>query len=187
MALKYDDKIGMYGPRFNGEYYTYDGIYMTPKGELFNADRYSRTAHSYGMIIPFLKNYLYSHEHGGSFIEYTKEHLLTSLLNWKQILTKKYFDDNDNAINMALAIVNYFINCYTSSLTEIKQIGRKEYYSDLSKVIGVTVKDQIHEGRYLLLKEILVQACNYDAVESQVKRTITTSKFNINEVFMIIY
>ena len=184
MIIKYNENAPKsYGPRYNGSWWIYDGIYITPQGYLFDVEGYSRVAHCYGFVIPFFRAYLYPHECGNSFMWFNKEHILEDLMNLEKILTTRYFFENQNAVKMRLALTRYFINCYKSSLTVLKQNSWNDYYSDLSRVIGQSTENQVHNGRYLLLKEILVQACNYDSIESQLPKTITTSKFNVNEAF----
>lgn len=54
---------------------------------------------------------------------------------------------------------------------------------DFSEVTGIPNIEENWYGRDVTLKYVLVQACNYDSIESQRYRTITTSKFNIYETF----
>jgi hypothetical protein len=178
---KYADEH--YGARFNGEWWLYDGVYITPEGEIFDVESHTKSTHCYGFVIPFFRAYLYPHQYGDDFKYFTKEYILKTLLVEEKELPKKYVYESQEAIKMRLALVRYFINCYKSSLTKIESKEWEDYNSDLSQVIGQFTDNQIHYGRYLLLKEILVQACNYDAIESQLIRTIITSKFNVNETF----
>ena len=81
---------------------------------------------------------------------------------------------------MRLYLVKYLINVYRSKLGVWDRINK---IVDFSQVTGITDAKRNSFGRDRLLKDILVQACNYDAIESQLYRTITTSKFNIYETF----
>ena len=82
---------------------------------------------------------------------------------------------------MRLHLVRYLINVYKSNKTIYDEDNCK---FDMSYVTGLPNPGETCSWeRNRLLKDILVQACNYDAVESQVYRGITTSKFNIYETF----
>ena len=61
MIIKYNENAPKsYGPRYNGSWWIYDGIYITPQGYLFDVEGYSRVAHCYGFVIPFL-GHIYIH------------------------------------------------------------------------------------------------------------------------------
>ena len=94
-------------------------------------------------------------------------------------MTKEY-DVNPKEQQMRLYLVRYLINVYKSSKAIFS--WEKEYV-DFSKVTGIPNIEENWIGRDVNLKSILVQACNYDSVERQLYRTITTSKFNIYETF----
>lgn len=81
---------------------------------------------------------------------------------------------------MSLYLVRYLINVYRSSYSVY---NNKKKYVDFSYVTGIPNGTENLYGRDRLLKDILVQACNYDSIESQLYRTITTSKINIYETF----
>lgn len=111
---------------------------------------------------------------------YSKEDLLKYLMSWRKALLIKQYDVNPKEQQMRLSLVRYFINIYKSS----KSIWDwKNECVDFSKVTGIPNIEENWYGRDVTLKSVLVQACNYDAVESQLYRAITTSKFNIYETF----
>ena len=78
---------------------------------------------------------------------------------------------------MRLSLVRYLINVYRSDYSIWDEINE---VVDLSYVVGAPY---VEDYNCSMLKDVLVQACNYDAVESQLYRTITTSKINIYETF----
>lgn len=157
---------------------TYEGTYITPDGTLFDVDGYARTAHAGGFVIPFLTRYITP----GKDMRYrSKEEYLSSLISWEKALINTTFDEaKPKEQKMRLYLVKYLINVYKS---KYGIWDSENGIVDFSKVTGIMSTDRNAFGRDRLLKDILVQACDYDAIESQLYRAITTSKFNIYETF----
>lgn len=176
MTYFYDDYVERYGKIPNR--YWPQGTYITPDGKLFDVEGYAFVAHAGGFVIPFFRHYMHPEREEIRF--YDKEELLRNLIaSAKKIATEEY-DVNPKEQQMRLCLVRYLINVFKSS----KSIWDwKKEYVDLSKVTGIPNIEENWVGRDVTLKSILVQACNYDSVESQLYRTITTSKFNIYETF----
>ncbi len=179
MTLYYDDYVEKYGIQDkNSEMYWGEGTYIMPNGTLFDVERYAKIAHAGGFVIPFFRNYMYLGKEEINF--YTKEELLEFLISWEKALLTKKYDVNPKEQKMRLDLVRYLINVYKSS----KFIWDYENEKiDFLQVIGIPNIEENWIGRDVLLKEVLVRACNYDAVESTLFRGITTSKFNIYETF----
>lgn len=177
MTHFYDNIVQEYGPTHSDSSWN-KGTYIMPDGRIFDIDNYALIAHAGGFVIPFFRNYMHPDEKTIRY--YTKEKILENLISWRKALLTKGYDVHPKEQQMRLALVNYFINVYKSKHAIW---NRKERYVDLSKVTGIPNIDENWYGRDVTLKSVLVQACNYDAIESARYRTITTSKFNINETF----
>lgn len=176
MTYFYDDYVERYGKIPN--IYWPEGTYITPDGKLFDVERYATVAHAGGFVIPFFRHYMHPEREESLF--YDKKYYLDNLISWEKSLMTKEYDVNPKEQQMRLYLVRYFINVYKSSKAIFS--WEKEY-ADFSKVTGIPNIEENWIGRDVNLKSILVQACNYDSVESQLYRTITTSKFNIYETF----
>lgn len=176
MTYFYDDYVERYGKK-TGVYWS-EGTYITPDGKLFDVEGFALVAHAGGFVIPFFRNYMRPDEETIRY--YDKEEMLNNLLAWKEALLKKTYDVNPKEQQMRFQLVKYFINVYRSKYAIWD--WRHEFV-DLSKVTGIPNVEENWYGRDVVLKDVLVQACNYDAIESQLYRTITTSKFNIYETF----
>lgn len=158
-----------------------EGNYITPEGTLYNADSRAFTAHGGGPIIPFFMAYLNPDEETMRY--YSREEMLENLLEWEKVLI-----DEDRCFNgmtskeriIKLHLVRYLINVYRSKHLVYDELNLK---FDMTKVTGLPTVPDFYYGRNRLLKDVLVQACNYDSIESQLYRAITTSKFNIYETF----
>lgn len=175
MTYFYDDYVEQYGKidKFSGY-----GTYIMPNGTLFDVDSYAFVAHAGGFVIPFFRSYM--HPDKDEINYYSKEELLSYLISWKETLLTKKYDVNPKEQQMRLHLVQYFINIYKSN----KSIWDWENeHVDFSEVTGIPNIEENWYGRDVTLKSVLVQACNYDSIESQRYRTITTSKFNIYEIF----
>ena len=177
MTYYYDDFIAKEYGKIEGRDW-YDGTYITPDGNLFDVNTYTRVAHAGGFIIPFFTCYMTPEENDILFSP--KENYLHNLIDWEKALTTRTYDIKKKAQNMKLHLVRYLINVYKSSLGIW---DRENGIADFSQVTEINNTDKDLFGRNRLLKDILVQACNYDSIESQLYRTITTSKFNIYETF----
>lgn len=177
MTYFYDDYTAKKYGKIEGRS-RYDGTYITPDGKLFNVDNYARVAHAGGFVIPFFTYYMKPKWEDIMFLY--KDEYLNDLIAWEKALTTRTYDANIKEQKMRLCLVKYLINVYRSKLGIW---DRKNKIIDFSQVTGITDTDRNAFGRYRLLKDILVQACNYDSIESQLYRTITTSKFNIYETF----
>lgn len=164
MTYFYDDYVEQYRKTTPNELWP-KGTYITPDGTLFDVDGYASVAHAGGFVIPFFIQYIEPRE---DMRYYFKDEFLKSLISWEKALTTRTFD------------VKYLINVYRSKLGTWDW---KNEIADFSQVTGILDTSMESFGRNRLLKDILVQACNYDAIESQLYRTITTSKFNIYETF----
>lgn len=175
MTYFYDDYVEQYGKfdKFSGY-----GTYIMPNGTLFDVDSFASVAHAGGFVIPFFRSYMHPDKDEINF--YSKEELLGYLISWKEALLTKKYDVNPKEQQMRLHLVQYFINIYKSN----KSIWDLENERvDFSEVTGIPNIEENWYGRDVTLKSVLVQACNYDSIESQRYRTITTSKFNIYETF----
>lgn len=176
MTYFYDDYIAKKYGKIEGKYW-YDGTYITPDGTLFDIDSCAGTAHDGGFVIPFFTNYITP---GEKMRYYSKDEYLNNLISWEKSLTTKTYNVNLKEQKMRLYLVKYLINVYRS------KHGIWDWENeivDFSQVTGITNTTRETFGKNRVLKDILVQACNYDAIESQLCRTITTSKFNIYEIF----
>lgn len=176
MTYFYDNYVEEYG-KDKGRYWP-KGTYITPDGKLFDVDSYASVAHAGGFVIPFFRHYMRPDKQDIRY--YSKEKLLDNLIKWEQALLTKEYDVKPKEQQMRLYLVRYFINVYKSN----KAVwDRKEEYVDFSQVTGIPNIEQNWYGRDVTLKSVLVQACDYDSVESARYRTITTSKANIYETF----
>lgn len=110
----------------------------------------------------------------------SKNEYLDILISWEKALTTRTYDVKLKEQKMRLYLVRYVINVYKS---KHGIWDSKNEIVDFSQVTGILDTSRESFGRNRLLKDILVQACNYDSIESQFYRTITTSKFNIYETF----
>ena len=176
MTYPYNKKVETFGAA-QGRLWP-EGTYITPEGDLFDVHSYSRIAHGGGFVIPFFRRYM--HPEKLDVIFYTKEEQLENLLEYEKTFSIEEDNVNIKEQKMRLRLVRYLINVYRSKRTVY------DYRNDtihFEETIGIPNVDQNWSGRDFLLKDILVQACGYDAVESQLYRTITTSKFNIYETF----
>lgn len=176
MTYFYDDYVEDYGKIPNRHWPK--GTYITPDGKLFDVEGYATVAHAGGFVIPFFRHYMHPKREESLF--YDKKYYLDNLISWEKSLMTKEYDVNPKEQQMRLYLVRYLINVYKSSKAIFT--WEKEYV-DFSKVTGIPNIEENWIGRDVNLKSILVQACNYDSVESQLYRTITTSKFNIYETF----
>ncbi len=176
MTYHYDERVERYG-RIEGRYYS-EGTYITPDGKLFDVEGLARVAHAGGFVVPFFKAHMHPDK---KYIRYyDKQEIYETLLEWeKELITKKY-DVNPKEQQMRLKLVQYFQNIYKSK-NSIWDFLKEEF--DFSKTSGIPNNEENWIGRDEILKTVLVQSCNYDAIESSMYRTITTSKFNIYEIF----
>ncbi len=176
MTYFYDKYVEQYGKTTPNIIWP-RGTYITPDGSLFDVERYASVAHAGGFVIPFFTHYFTP----GADVRYSsKDEYLNSLISWEKSLTTKTYDVHLKEQKMRLYLVRYLINVYKS------KYGIWDWKSeivDFSQVTGIQDTNRNSLGRDRVLKDILVQACNYDAIESQLYRTITTSKFNIYETF----
>lgn len=156
------------------------GDYITPDGALLDIDRRAQNLHGGGFILPFFLNYANPSEEIMRY--YSKKDMLENLYEWKNsLINEEFYNCLQKEKVMKLQLVKYLINVYESERTIY---DRKNKYFDMSYVTGLpNPGEKCMWERNRLLKDILVQACNYDALESQVYRGITTSKFNIYETF----
>ncbi len=178
MTYSYDKDIEQYGKISKFHKYGRDGTYITPSGTLFDVDSYAAVAHAGGFVIPFFQTYMHPDQDEINY--YSKEELLSILINWEKSLLTKEYDVNYQEQQMRLDLVRYFINVYKSN----KSIwDERNEYVDFSETTGIPNIEENWYGRDVTLKSVLVQFCNYDSVESQLYRSITTSKFNIYETF----
>ena len=177
MTYFYDDYTAENYGKIEGRYW-YHGTYITPDGTLFDVEGYARVAHAGGFVIPFFADYMTPKEEDIRFS--SKDEYLSNLIAWEKALTTRDYDATIKEQKMRLYLVKYLINVYRSNLGVWDEINE---IVDFSQVTGITDTDRNSFGRDRLLKDILVQACNYDSIESQLYRTITTSKFNIYETF----
>ncbi len=175
MTYFYDDRVERYGA--NGKIYNY-GTYIMPNGTLFDVEGYASVAHGGGFVIPFFRSYMHCDKEAVKYS--SKEQILISLIKWKDNLLTKKYDVNPKELQMRLRLVQYFINIYKSN----KAIwDRENSLADFSEVTGIPNIEENWIGRDETLKSVLVQACDFDTIESQLYRTITTSKFNVYETF----
>lgn len=180
MTYLYDAYVEQYGIKK-----TYDGstafdprgTYITPRGD-FDAITHSTIAHGGGFVIPFFRHYM--HPSAEDVFLNTKEEYLSYLQNWEYCLRTQSYDVSLKEQKMRLALVRYLINVYQSSKTVW---DRKNEIADFAEATGIANNEYNWQGYDVTLKTILVSACNYDAIESNRYRTITTSKFNIYETF----
>ena len=177
MTYFYDDCISTKYGKIKGKHWS-EGTYITPDGTLFNVDKRAGIAHAGGFVIPFFRHYITPTKEEIRFS--SKEEYLNNLIAWEKALTTETFDAPIQEQKMRLYLVRYLINVYKSNLGIWDRIND---LVDFQEVTGITDTSRDGFGRYRLLKDILVQACNYDSIESQLYRTITTSKFNIYETF----
>lgn len=157
------------------------GTYIMPNGEIFDLETYASIAHAGGFVIPFFNQFV--HPRADILMYYTKEEILANLLKWEQSLTQKNnFSVHPKELRMRLDLVKYLINIYKSKYSIWDNINEK---ADISIVTGLPSYKDSNDfyGRQRFLKDILVRACNYDAIESNLNKGITTSKFNIYETF----
>ncbi len=150
-------------------------FYITPDGKLFDVEKNSSVAHGGGEVLPFFRKHMHPSETEVNF--YSKEEVLQGLINWKEILLS---EECNKSQMMKLQLIRYFIHLYKSKNAVWDQINS---FADFSLVSGIPNVEENWYGRDVLLKDILVQSCDYDSIESQLYRTITTSKFNIYETF----
>lgn len=176
MTHFYDDYVEMYGKNIGRDWS--EGTYITPDGKLFDVDSYASVAHAGGFVIPFFRHYMHPDKKDIRF--HNKKELLGYLIDCKKSLLKKKYDVNPKEQQMRFYLVCYLINVYSSS--KVVWDSQNEQV-DFSKVTGIPNIEENWQGRDVTLKSILVQACDYDSVESQLYRTITTSKHNIYETF----
>lgn len=178
MTYYFDDIVTQCGTKSENSYYGREGTYITPDGLLFDVDGYARVAHAGGFVIPFFMNYTEPEREDISF--FTKSEIVDNLISWREALQTTKYDVLPKEQQMRLELVKYLINVYKSKYAIWDDINR---YVDLSNVTGIPNGTENLFGRDRFLKDVLVQACNYDSVESQLYRAITTSKFNIYETF----
>lgn len=176
MTYFYDDYVEQYGKTTPDKIWP-RGTYITPEGTLFDVDTHASVSHAGGFVIPFFTHYITPEKDMRYF---SKDEYLNSLINWEKALTTKTYDVKLKEQKMRLYLVRYLINVYRSK-HGIWDLENE--IVDFSQVTGILDTNRNLFGRDRLLKDILVQACNYDAIESQLYRTITTSKFNIYETF----
>lgn len=176
MTYYYDDYVEKFG--IGAGRYWPKGTYITPDGKLFDVDGYASVAHGGGFVIPFFKGYMHPEKEDIWF--YDKEELLVNLLKWEKNLLTEYYDVNPKEQQMRLSLVRYFIHVYESKNSIW---DTKNEIADFSETTGIPNIEENWSGRDVTLKSVLVQTCDYDAIESQRYRTITTSKFNIYETF----
>ena len=157
-----------------------NGGYITPNGSILNVNKKALISHGGGLILPF---FLYYANPSEETIElYTKDDMLADLLEWEDLLTNKKIPECSLKEQlMRLRLVRFLINVYKSKYTIFDD---DKIIFDMSYTTGLPTDttNSIWE-RQRLLKDVLVQVCNYDAIESQLYRGITTSKFNIYETF----
>lgn len=180
MTYYYDDYVAEhYGLQANTNFP--DGTYIMPNGELFNLERYATVAHAGGFVIPFFNQFVHPREETLMF--YNKEEIFNNLLKWeKSLLYDNYSMVHRKELKMRLDLVRYLINVYRSKYSiwdNIKEIV------DISVVTGLPSYKDSNDfyRRQRFLKDILVRTCNYDSIESNLNRGITTSKINIYETF----
>jgi len=151
------------------------GAYITPDGTISEL----KSSPIGDSIFKFWLEYVYPSEEEIRFAK--KEEYLQYLINLEaSIRTKNYkFDEPIKARQMKLYLARYLINVYKSENMIWDKWNR---FVDFSSVTGISNETYMHD-RYCMLKDILVQACNYDSIESQLYRSITTSKFSIYETF----
>lgn len=176
MAYYYDSYVENYGKRPN--HYWSKGTYIMPDGKIFDVDNYAKIAHAGGFVIPFFQSYM-NPDKKYIYLN-SKEEVLEGLLDWQHVLQTREYDVNPKEQKMRINLVQYFIKIYKSRYAIWNQ---NEGYADFSKVTGIPNVEENWCGRDCILKDVLVQACDYDAIESQLYKTITTSKFNPNETF----
>lgn len=174
MTYFYDDYISEKYGKNPGKYWP-DGTYITPKGVLFDVDSYASIAHAGGFVIPFFMDFMNPED-----FWYSKSEMLNNLIGWEEALRTKKYNVHPKEQEMRLCLVKYLINVYRSKYSVYDD---ENEYVDFSYVTGIPNGTENLYGRDRLLKDILVQACNYDSIESQLYRTITTSKINIYETF----
>lgn len=123
---------------------------------------------------------------------YCKEQAIQNIKESIEHLNAKRLDTTDF---MKLKLYYYFLDVYSSKYTRIaeSEIDIVEIaettgynmkfgyeYDGCGRVVGrgMCTNDEID-----ILKSILIQSCDIDSIESQLPRTILTSKFNIYEYF----
>lgn len=176
MTYAYEKYVEKYG--INEKASFSKGTFITPDGTLFDVKGNASVAHNGGFVFPFIRKYLDPTEEEIMF--FSKNEILKMLYDWKEELPKQYFDAPLKAQRMRYDLVLYLINIYKSSHTKFDY---KNGYIDISYASGLnySYRENLVEDRHL--KDILIKACNWDAIESQRYRTITTSKFDIYETF----
>lgn len=179
MTYFYNNYVAEHYGKINGKLWP-EGTFITPDGTLFDVDGYASTRHGGGFVIPFFSYYINPVENMQYFRFHEKNEYLQQLIKWEKSLINKEYDVHPKEQKMRLYLVKYLINVYKS-----KNViwDRDNSVVDFSKVTGILDVSDNSLGRYRVLKDILVQACNYDSIESTLYRTITTSKFNIYETF----
>ena len=177
MTYAYDKYVEKYGISSKRKVYPL-GTFITPNGELFDLGTYASTAHNGGYVYPFLRKYLDPTEKEIMF--YSKDEILNMLYDWKSVLPHMNADVPKKALKARYDLVLYLINIYKSSHTKFDY---ENECVDLSYASGLNLdyRENLTEDRHL--KDILIRACNWDAIESQRYRVITTSKFHIYEIF----
>lgn len=177
MTYFYDNCVPKYGINKPGQTKGY-GTYIMPNGTLLDGNGYSSVAHGGIFIMPFFQSYMHPHEN--TIRHDHKEVRLERLIRWRESLLNTNYGLNPNEQQMRLHLYDYFINIYKSN----KSIWDCENGRfDFSEVTVIPNNEENWIGRDVTLKSVLVQACNYDSIESQGYRIITTSKFNIYETF----
>ena len=218
MAIAYNEKTDYYARimpngRVINRHKDYFGAYITPKGELLNAEklRYLSPPFEYiylptGIFYDFITRE-YDYKDTFSIREELDLYVLRDLYESKENLEHERerfeteYKDTKVLAQMSqveIDLCNLFINCFTSD--KIKDTtgqlnGNSADIFDLTEVLGVPISFDIKRVKYshdtysrnitneLLLKEILVRHLGYHSVESNWNKTITTSSWNIYEQF----
>ncbi len=154
------------------------GTYITPNGLLCDVDGRAITSHAGGFVIPFFMKFIDPSEE--TIKNHTKKEMKKILKYHEKQLISKKLDVNPKEQQMRLYLVRYLKNVYKSKLAIWDSSAG---YADFSEVTGIPKGTENLYGRDRRLKDILVQGCNFDSIESQIYRGITTSKFNIHETF----
>lgn len=125
---------------------------------------------------------------------FSKEFAINKISDSIKYLKRKSLDTTNY---MLLKLYYYFLTAYSSKYSKKDIIG----IIDISETTGYNISgvyvyneyERTTERQILLndeidvLKSILVQSCDVDSIESQLPKTILTSKFNIYEYFYNYY
>ena len=138
-----------------------NGYYFSPNGELVNLDDLSKREIN-NVEVPFilktLKDFLIL-EHQFE----TKEMLIYNLFMYEKDIKNNYRNLSATEQKLFLEMINYLLKHYMRR----KTVSNKGQSFDVNGVF----------------KGMLVQSCDYDYVEGNKNKIITTSKFNVYEAF----